>query len=267
MAMQPFKMLVGDMVNEKQKGLAYSIELPVQRRLVRRLSRTYHPCAFREQPGSRRQVPPTVTFAFYLGALILLLCVLYTFAKVKEMPPKLYAEYNGVPEETNEKKGNMFTQMAGALKTAPAVVLDHRPRSVLLLERLPSSWTYSTDAIAGHAFDCPAEQKVSGVEINGTTYSDKYLFADELLVIDDGRLTINGVNVNGNIIYPDSIKNAAGELVIKEGQIHYKDGVALLKPGDKLRQRGRCSRHRRGRDHPHRSRRNRNLTLDHHPRP
>ena len=26
MAMQPFKMLVGDMVNEKQKGLAYSIQ-------------------------------------------------------------------------------------------------------------------------------------------------------------------------------------------------------------------------------------------------
>lgn len=26
MAMQPFKMMVGDMVNEKQKGLAYSIQ-------------------------------------------------------------------------------------------------------------------------------------------------------------------------------------------------------------------------------------------------
>ena len=26
MAMQPFKMLVGDMVNERQKGLAYSIQ-------------------------------------------------------------------------------------------------------------------------------------------------------------------------------------------------------------------------------------------------
>lgn len=25
-AMQPFKMMVGDMVNEKQKGLAYSIQ-------------------------------------------------------------------------------------------------------------------------------------------------------------------------------------------------------------------------------------------------
>lgn len=126
----------------------------------------------------------------------------------------------------------MFTQMAGALKTAPAVFWTIGLVQFFCWSGFLFLWTYSTDAIAGHAFDCPAEQKVSGVEINGTTYSDKYLFADELLVIDDGRLTINGVNVNGNIIYPDSIKNAAGELVIKEGQIHYKDGVALLKPGD-----------------------------------
>lgn len=233
MAMQPFKMLVGDMVNEKQKGLAYSIQsfLCNAGSFVGYLAPIIL-ALFVSNQAPEGEVPPTVTFAFYLGALILLLCVLYTFAKVKEMPPKLYAEYNGVPEETNEKKGNMFTQMAGALKTAPAVFWTIGLVQFFCWSGFLFLWTYSTDAIAGHAFDCPAEQKVSGVEINGTTYSDKYLFADELLVIDDGRLTINGVNVNGNIIYPDSIKNAAGELVIKEGQIHYKDGVALLKPGD-----------------------------------
>lgn len=233
MAMQPFKMLVGDMVNEKQKGLAYSIQsfLCNAGSFVGYLAPIIL-ALFVSNQAPEGEVPPTVTFAFYLGALILLLCVLYTFAKVKEMPPKLYAEYNGVPEETNEKKGNMFKQMAGALKTAPAVFWTIGLVQFFCWSGFLFLWTYSTDAIAGHAFDCPAEQKVSGVEINGTTYSDKYLFADELLVIDDGRLTINGVNVNGNIIYPDSIKNAAGELVIKEGQIHYKDGVALLKPGD-----------------------------------
>lgn len=39
MAMQPFKMLVGDMVNEKQKGLAYSIQsFPFQCRKSSRIS-------------------------------------------------------------------------------------------------------------------------------------------------------------------------------------------------------------------------------------
>jgi len=232
MAMQPFKMLVGDMVNEKQKGLAYSIQsfLCNAGSFVGYLAPIIL-ALFVSNQAPEGEVPPTVTFAFYLGALILFLCVLYTFAKVKEMPPKLYAEYNGVPEETNEKKGNMFKQMAGALKTAPAVFWTIGLVQFFCWSGFLFLWTYSTDAIAGHAFDCPAEQKVSGVEINGTTYSDKYLFADETLVIDDGRLTISGVNINGTVVYPDSIKNAEGKLVVKEGQVYYDKGMSLVRPG------------------------------------
>ena len=233
MAMQPFKMLVGDMVNEKQKGLAYSIQsfLCNAGSFVGYLAPIIL-ALFVSNQAPEGEVPPTVTFAFYLGALILFLCVIYTFAKVKEMPPKLYAEYNGVAEDPTEKKGNMFVQMAKALKTAPAVFWTIGLVQFFCWSGFLFLWTYSTDAIAGHAFDCPAEQKVSGVEINGVTYSDKYLFADELLVIDDGRPTINGVNVNGNIVYPDSIKTVDGELLVKGGQIYYQDGVSKLRAGE-----------------------------------
>ena len=44
MAMQPFKMMVGDMVNEKQKGLAYSIQSFLQCRQPGRLSLPVHLC-------------------------------------------------------------------------------------------------------------------------------------------------------------------------------------------------------------------------------
>lgn len=233
MAMQPFKMLVGDMVNEKQKGLAYSIQsfLCNAGSFVGYLAPIIL-ALFVSNQAPEGEVPPTVTFAFYLGALILFLCVLYTFAKVKEMPPKLYAEYNGVPEQTNGKKGNMFVEMGRALKTAPAVFWTIGLVQFFCWSGFLFLWTYSTDAIAGHAFNCPAEQKVSGVEINGTTYSDKYLFADEMLVIDDGRLTINGVNVNGTIVNPDSILNANGEAIIKNGQIVYTNGMSHVRPGE-----------------------------------
>lgn len=233
MAMQPFKMLVGDMVNEKQKGLAYSIQsfLCNAGSFVGYLAPIIL-ALFVSNQAPEGEVPPTVTFAFYLGALILFLCVLYTFAKVKEMPPKLYAEYNGVAEETNEKKGNMFVQMGRALKTAPAVFWTIGLVQFFCWSGFLFLWTYSTDAIAGHAFDCPSEQKVSGVEINGTTYSDKYLFADEVLVINDGRLTINGVNVNGAVVMADSILNANGEAIIKNGQIVYTNGVSHVRPGE-----------------------------------
>ena len=233
MAMQPFKMLVGDMVNEKQKGLAYSIQsfLCNAGSFVGYLAPIVL-AMFVSNTAPEGEVPPTVTFAFYLGALILFLCVLYTFAKVKEMPPKLYAEYNGVPEETSEKKENMFIGMIRAIKTAPTVFWTIGVVQFFCWAGFLFLWTYSTDAIAGSAFDCPSETKISGVTINGESFSDKYLFADDKLVINEGRLTIDGVNINGITCNVDSIKNADGQLVVKNGQIHYHNGIALVKPGE-----------------------------------
>ncbi len=233
MAMQPFKMLVGDMVNEKQKGLAYSIQsfLCNAGSFVGYLAPIVL-AMFVSNTAPEGEVPPTVTFAFYLGALILFLCVLYTFAKVKEMPPKLYAEYNGVPEETSDKKENMFIGMIRAIKTAPTVFWTIGVVQFFCWAGFLFLWTYSTDAIAGSAFDCPSETKISGVTINGESFSDKYLFADDKLVINEGRLTIDGVNINGITCKADSIKNADGQLIVKNGQIHYHNGIALVKPGE-----------------------------------
>ena len=88
MAMQPFKMLVGDFVNERQKGLAYSI----QSFLCNAGSVVGYVCPivlamFMSNTAADGEVPATVTWSFYIGAAVLLLCVVYTFAKVKEMPP------------------------------------------------------------------------------------------------------------------------------------------------------------------------------------
>lgn len=96
MAMQPFKMLVGDMVNEKQKGLAYSI----QSFLCNAGSIVGYVFPFLltwigfQNTAAAGVIPETVVFSFYFGAAILLLCVVYSLAKIKEWPPHTYAEYN-----------------------------------------------------------------------------------------------------------------------------------------------------------------------------
>ena len=40
-------------------------------------------------------VPDSVIWSFYIGAAILILCVIYTTSKVKEWNPQEYNEYNG----------------------------------------------------------------------------------------------------------------------------------------------------------------------------
>ena len=97
-AMQPFKMLVGDMVNEEQKGQAYSIQsfLCNAGSLVGYLFPFIFAAVGIANTAPEGQVPDTVKYAFYIGAAILILCVLFTTFKVKEMPPKEYAEFHGI---------------------------------------------------------------------------------------------------------------------------------------------------------------------------
>lgn len=231
MAMQPFKMLVGDMVNEKQKGLAYSIQsFLCNAGSVVGYVAPFVLAWFLSKTAPAGQVPPTVTWAFYLGAIILLLCVLYTFWKVKEMPPAEYAKYNGEPTK-EEKKGNFFSNMAHLLMHAPKVFWTVGLVQFFCWAAFLYMWSYSVDGIANSAFHAPSIQKVSQIEINGENYGDKYIFSNDRLIVDDGRLTIAGINVDGEMLTPASVVTLKGDTLVKDGQIVYVDGVAKVTPG------------------------------------
>ncbi len=94
-AMQPFKMMVGDMVNEKQKGLAYSIQsfLCNAGSLVGYLFPYIFTFLGVKNTAEEGVIPNSVIYSFYIGAAILILCVIYTTANVKEMPPEEFAQY------------------------------------------------------------------------------------------------------------------------------------------------------------------------------
>ena len=107
-AMQPFKMMVGDMVNEKQKTTAYSIQsfLCNAGSLLGYLFPIFFTWIGIANETPEGVVPDSVVYSFYVGAAILILCVLYTFLRVKEMPPKEYAEFHGIDLQNQEKKSD-----------------------------------------------------------------------------------------------------------------------------------------------------------------
>lgn len=108
-AMQPFKMMVGDMVNEKQKAQAYSIQslLCNAGSLVGYLFPIFFTWIGIANTAPKGVIPPSVVWSFYCGAAILILCVLYTFMNVKEYNPQEYAEFHGIsPEAASASKEN-----------------------------------------------------------------------------------------------------------------------------------------------------------------
>ncbi len=121
MAMQPFKMMVGDMVSEEQKAQAYSIQslLCNAGSFVGYLFPIFFTWIGLANTAPEGMIPQSVIWSFYVGALILILCVLFTFAKVKEMNPQEYAEFHGIDpqkQKTGPKPG-MIRLLIDAPKT------------------------------------------------------------------------------------------------------------------------------------------------------
>ena len=165
MAMQPFKMLVGDMVNEKQKAKAYSIQSFLCN--AGSVAGYIFPFLFTflgiKNVADRGVIPDSVIWSFYIGAAILILCVIYTTMKVKEWNPQQYAEYN------EEKSDDRRVKDSNA--EAADAVSEEKANWIILLRKAPATfwkvglvqffcwagflylWNYSTGAIAETVWD------------------------------------------------------------------------------------------------------------------
>ena len=151
MAMQPFKMLVGDMVNEKQKTLAYSIQSFLCN--AGSIAGYVFPFLFTFLGISNQAplgvIPDSVVYSFYIGAAILILCVIYTTAKVKEMPPKEYAEYHSLKNPENEQKAGWIT----LLKNAPATLWKVGLVQFFCWFAFMYMWTYTNGTVAANCWN------------------------------------------------------------------------------------------------------------------
>lgn len=153
MAMQPFKMLVGDMVNEKQKALAYSIQsfLCNAGSLVGYVFPFFFTALGIANTAPSGVVPDSVIWSFYIGAAILILCVIYTTARVKEWTPAEYAEYNGTNssvEQVEAGKGDWLT----LLRHAPATFWKVGLVQFFCWFAFMYMWTYTNGTVAANCW-------------------------------------------------------------------------------------------------------------------
>ncbi|MBO4842255.1 MAG: SLC45 family MFS transporter [Bacteroidales bacterium] len=151
-AMQPFKMMVGDMVGEEQKTQAYSIQsfLCNAGSLVGYLFPIFFTWIGIANTAPKGVIPDSVIWSFYCGAAILILCVLYTFAKVKEMNPQEYAEFHGfdLQKQQEGKKESFIKLLADAPKAFWTVGLVQ----FFCWAAFLFMWTYSNGAIANNVW-------------------------------------------------------------------------------------------------------------------
>jgi maltose/moltooligosaccharide transporter len=144
------------MVNEKQKAKAYSIQsfLCNAGGLVGFVFPFLFATLGIANTAAAGVVPDSVVYSFYIGAIILILCVIYTTVKVKEWSPEEYAKYNAKREEREERREESEKESEDSanwlvlLKKAPAAFWQVGLVQFFCWAAFLFMWSYTTGAIS-----------------------------------------------------------------------------------------------------------------------
>lgn len=221
MAMQPFKMLVGDMVNEKQKGLAYSIQsfLCNAGSVVGYIFPICLAWLGMKNTAPGGVVPPTVVWSFYIGAAILMACVIYSLIKIREWPPMLYNEYNGGAEtpaaKREEKRG-----LIHLLVHAPATFWTVGLVQFFCWFAFLFLWTYAPNTVAHNAFDTPSIKTITGLSDGDQLYNAKYLLVnDTVTIMAHGEAVVAGAEINGKMYPAKNVVINGNDTIVNDGHV------------------------------------------------
>ena len=155
-AMEPFRALVADCLPDSQNTLGFSIQtflIGIGAVLGSWLPYMMHEFWGVSASAPQGMVANNVTYSFYVGAVVFLVCILITILFSKEYPPAEYAAYHGESKEKETKFTNIFKDF----KNMPNTMKQLGLVQFFSWFALFTMWVYTTPAIAHHVFKLPIE--------------------------------------------------------------------------------------------------------------
>ncbi len=160
LAMEPFRALVADNLPDRQRTLGFSVQTcligigAVAGSFLPYILHTWFQVANTAPEGT---VANNTKYAFYIGATIFVLSILWTVFKTREYPPAEYEKYHGVNEDQHAGLGNIFKDLKRMPKTMKQLGLVQFFSWFALF----GMWVFTTDSIATHIFHLPVTDKSS----------------------------------------------------------------------------------------------------------
>jgi maltose/moltooligosaccharide transporter len=159
-AMEPFRALVADNLSAKQSTLGFSIQTFLIG--IGAVAGSWLPFVMHEFMGVSSSAPAgfvadNVTYSFYVGAVVFLVCILITVLFSREYPPAEYELYHGKSEDTDAKFSNIFKDF----KKMPRAMRQLGLVQFFSWFALFSMWVFTTPAIAHHVFGLSVEDTSS----------------------------------------------------------------------------------------------------------
>lgn len=159
LAMEPFRALVADNLPEEQRTLGFSVQTSLIG--VGAVVGSWLPWALARfgvaDTAPEGEVAPNVQLAFYIGAVLFILTILWTVMRTREFSPEDYERYHGKSED---KRGGLLTIFRDFSK------MPRTMRQLGLVQffswfALFGMWVFTTDTIATHIFGLPVTDRSS----------------------------------------------------------------------------------------------------------
>ena len=160
LAFQPFRALVSDMVPSEQRNIGYSIQsflINIGAVFGSILPFVLTNVIGLENTASAGSVAPSVIWAFYIGASVMLGSVLWTVFRTKEYAPGTNGLAPLEKRDTEQTLGEKLSGFFGLMKTMPSTMKQLALVQFFSWFALFIMWVYTMPAIAQHIWDIEAK--------------------------------------------------------------------------------------------------------------
>ncbi len=152
-SMEPFRAFVGDMLPERQRTLGYAMQsfFIGLGSVIAALMPTILTRFGVDNVAPDKEIPDSLRFSFYIGAVVIAAAVIYTVATTKEYPP---SDLKAFEEEKQKTKGFIrgMVEILSGLSKMPKTMMQLAVVQFFTWFGLNAMWAFMTPTVAGNVF-------------------------------------------------------------------------------------------------------------------
>jgi maltose/moltooligosaccharide transporter len=163
-SMEPFRALVADKLPSEQRTSGFSIQTVLIG--IGAVIGSWLPYILGnwfgvEKVAAEGEVPDNVIYSFFLGAIVLILTILWTVFKTKEYSPKEMAQFTDDENDLLINSNSFFENLFISIREMPKTMKQLAVVQFFSWFGLFGMWVYANPAIAQHIYGLSADDKSS----------------------------------------------------------------------------------------------------------
>ncbi|MBC7923710.1 MAG: MFS transporter [Ferruginibacter sp.] len=153
-SMEPFRALVGDMLPSSQRTTGFAMQsffIGTGAVVASALPYVFTNWLGVSNVAPAGKIPPSVEYAFYIGALAFVGAVVWTVVRTREYPPAEFERYAASPADATESKARLTDIFVDFIRM-PRTMVQLAVVQFFSWFALFSMWIYTTSAVTKHVF-------------------------------------------------------------------------------------------------------------------